>query len=113
MNNKGFTIMELLAVLVVISVIFSIVAFFVKGTAASTMTQIDEISNNLIFSAAREYVLEENVGFNSEGYVCVTVQELIEYGYVNKGNNSDEIIKISRDNQTMVITKVEYVTTCE
>ena len=112
MNNKGFTLVEALAVLVVIGIVFGVSFYIVRGTMASTLTQMDEASDNQIFDSARAYILEGNKVFNSQGYVCVNVQELIDYGYVKNIQSSDRIVKIIRNEATKVIEEIKYVDIC-
>lgn len=112
MNRKGYTLIELLAVLAIIGIIFGLVIYYVRGTSASTMTQIDNINDNMIFNAAKNYVLEMNKQYNQEGYLCINTNELVEYGYIKK-IDIDKIIKITRNVKTKVVEKVEYVDICE
>ena len=101
MNNKGFTLMELLAVLVIIGVVFGITFYILRGTMATSLTQMDEAVNNQIYEAAKSYVIETN-----------QLQELIDYGYVNNVDNPQQIIKITRNLETKVIEEIKYVEKC-
>ena len=113
MNNRnGFTLVELLASLVIIAILFGIVIHLFRGTYASTMTQIDNVSDNQIYNAAKVYVIETNA-FNSMNYACVTIKELVDYGYLSNVENTDRLIKIVRNNQTKVIEEITYVDVCE
>lgn len=112
MNNKGFTLMELLAVLVIIGVVFGITFYILRGTMATSLTQMDEAVNNQIYEAAKSYVIETNQQFNRSGYACVSLQELIDYGYVNNVDNPQQIIKITRNLETKVIEEIKYVEKC-
>ena len=112
MNNKGFTLMELLAVLVIIGVVFGITFYILRGTMATSLTQMDEAVNNQIYEAAKSYVIETNQQFNRSGYACVSLQELIDYGYVNNVDNPHQIIKITRNLETKVIEEIKYVEKC-
>ena len=112
MNNKGFTLMELLAVLVIIGVVFGITFYILRGTMATSLTQMDEAVNNQIYEAAKSYVIETNQQFNRSGYACVSLQELIDSGYVSNVDNPQQIIKITRNLETKVIEEIKYVEKC-
>ena len=111
MNNKGFSLVELLASLVIIAILFGIVIYLVRGTYSSTMTQFDTINDNEVFSSAYNYVLETNA-FGTKDYACVTIKELIDYGYLSNKNYEDKIVKLTRDNNTKVINEIKYVDEC-
>ena len=110
-NSKGFTMTELLAALVIIGVLFGVVMYLLNGTFASTMTQYNSISDNEIFEAARGYALERDA-FNDDEYACITVQELIEYGYVKNITEDPRIVKIIRNSTTKAIEEIKYVDEC-
>ena len=112
MNNKGFTLTELLAVVAIMGVILGITIYMTKGTTATSLTQIEEASDNQIFDSARAYIMETNKAFNSDGYVCVLMQELVDYGYVKNTSDMDAIIKITRNRETKVIEEIKYVNSC-
>lgn len=115
MNKKGFTLVELLASLVILGVIIVIIVHVSSGTLATSSLQIDRISDNHIFDAARSYVMEQSVTFNDDGYVCVSVNDLISYGYFDntiEDNLKSKIIKVSRNNTTKVIESIYYVNGC-
>ncbi len=110
-DRKGFTLTELLASLVIIGILFGVVIYLVRGTFASTMTQYDNINDNMIFEAARSYVLETDA-FGSKEYACVKVKELFEYGYLNNAINDNRIVKVIRNNTTKVIEEIKYAHEC-
>ena len=114
MDNKGFTLVELLVSLVLIGIFSLVIVYFVHGTLSTTMTQIDSISDNQIYEASKSYVIENNM-FKGSDSVCITVQNLIDYGYLDN-TISDELkgkkILITR-NSNSVIQSVEYVVDCE
>ena len=113
MNNKGFTMFELLSVITIIAILFAVSYSYIRGTAAITTNEIERISERSVFSAATNYAIETNAKYNSEGYTCIKLQELIDYGYLKDTKDGDRLIKITRNPQTMVIEKVAYVDTCE
>ena len=113
MNKKGFTLVELLAVLVIIAIVFTISFYILKDTMAASVIQMDEAVENEIYEAANAYVIETNKPFNSEGYTCVTVKDLIDYGYVKEADYLGKIIRVERNNQSKVIEVIKYVDECD
>ena len=111
MNNKGFTLMELLAGIVIVGILFGMVFYLLRGTFGSTMTQYNMASDNMIFEAADSYALEYNA-FGNNDYACVTVKELGDYGYLKNVGEDTRIIKIIRNGITKVIEETKYVDEC-
>ena len=113
MNNKGFTLVELLVSLMLIGIFSVALVYFVSGTLSTAMTQIDDISDNQVYEASKSYVIENNLFKNSD-YVCITVRNLVDYGYLD--NVSDDLkskmIMVTRDSISKVIQTVKYVTEC-
>ena len=111
MNRKGYSIVELLAILIVVGLVVGLSYTMLRGTFSSTDSQMDKVNDSEILDSARVYALE-NGSFNSQGYVCVRLKDLIDYGYIKVDAFEDKLIKVIRNNFTMVIDKVEYVYNC-
>lgn len=112
MNNRGFTLTELLAVVMIIGIIFGVTFYIIRGTMATSLTQMEEAVDSQIYEAAKNYVTETNQQFNRSGFVCVSLQELIDYGYISNVNNPKQLIKIKRNFATKVIEEIKYVEKC-
>lgn len=110
-NNHGFTLTEVLACLVILGIVFITVTFVFRGTMATSLTQIDSISDNQIFDAARYYSMETNKQFKN-GYECITIKELIDYGYLSNVSDVNRKVKITKNMQTKVIEKIEFDDKC-
>ena len=79
MNNRAFTLVELLAVLIVLSIIITITIVSVGKTVSDSSTKLSGIQKNNIENAAKTYYLKE--GMNT-GTTCVNVTDLINKGYI-------------------------------
>jgi type IV pilus assembly protein PilA len=79
MNNRAFTLVELLAVLIVLSIIITITIVSVGKTVSDSSTKLSGIQKNNIENAAKTYYLKE--GMNT-GATCVNVADLINKGYI-------------------------------
>ena len=115
MKKNGFTLVELLACLVLLGLVLTIGIIANKNALATSLTQFRNVSDNEVFIAARNYVDGENVSFK-KNYACVTVKELVDYGYLDAVNNADiqeKIVKVSINKKTKVINKITYVKKCK
>lgn len=121
MNKKGFTLAELLGVIVILAII-AIIAFpSVLGLLNSSQDETDEAMQNFAISAARNYVNDNMDAYpkalegKTKTYSNLKVQTLINEGYISSTTiNSDkncemlnDEIKISSDS---VKYSYEYVT---
>ena len=84
--KKGFTLVELLGVIVILSilmlVIFPNVVGVIKGKSEEKYTKIDDIVLN-----AADILIKENIDkfSNSDGTsYCILISELVSEGYINK-----------------------------
>ena len=80
MNNKGFTLVELLAVLIILSVIITIVVVSVEPIISGSKDELLVNQKHNIEEAAKTYYLKEG-NLNATNY-CVNVSKLISKGYV-------------------------------
>lgn len=115
MKKNGFTLVELLVSLAVLGIVLLMGIYATKGTVATSLIGLRNVSDNEIFVAARNYVIGENISMK-KGYTCMYVKDLVDYGYLGD-TNSDEIknrlVKVSRNNKTKVIDKIKYVDVCD
>lgn len=91
MNKKGLTIVELLAVLVIIGLIAVVIFPIVTDNIADSQNKTLEIQKASIKEAAESYVTE-NVGLtmflNNSTEEEITLNTLIEEGYLNGDYNN-------------------------
>ncbi len=114
MNKKGFTLIELLAGLVIIGVFLVVLVFVVRNTFSASVVQLDEVSDNQVYAAAKSYATEYNL-FKDDESICITVESLIDYGYLDNNIATDlktRMIKMTRNKSTKAIEEVKYVLMC-
>lgn len=108
-NNKGFTLVELLAVIVVLSILITIAVPSTIGISNKIKknmycSKIDSIEINAKFYGEdRKESFTENYT-SSEGTFAsktITVNDLIESGDLKKDNNVRPFIVDPRDNSSM------------
>jgi len=122
-NNKGFTLVELLAVIAILSIVMSVVMYFAIDTVRTAKNKSYQVTVSNIENEATSYVLEQNKSFDwiiDDGgrtqHQCITVQDLIDTGYfkgdvlnsnVDEKNKvkADDYVYIERDSNTKTITK--------
>ena len=137
LNNKGFTLVELLATLAVLSLVSTIVIYVAINVVNSAKDKSYLVTRNNVEKAAVSY-LEENsdkIHFvkykDNIEYQCVTVQNLIDTNYfdkdvLNSKISNDKTIRVSdyiyieRDSNSKTVTdskiimnnNSEYLTLC-
>lgn len=88
-NKKGFTLIEVLAIIVLIAIVFSITFLIVNNVNDSAKEETIQINENSILAAANIYTEEFNKNLNwrsndEETMVCVSVEEIVNQGILEK-----------------------------
>jgi len=118
MNKNGFTLVELLACLALLGAILGIGLFVTRGTLATTLSTLTDVSEREIYDSASSYALENGVTWINDKveYACVTVNNLVEKGYFDEDevvSYKNKIIKIERNKESKVIDYARFVDSCE
>ena len=79
MNKKGFTLAEILGVIVIISLLLLLIMPSILNQIANNSDKAGNTGDNLIFASTDNY-LEENTDITKPGTYCVQIQELIDDG---------------------------------
>ena len=125
-NQKGFTLIELLATIVVLSIVVSLTIYTALNIIGNAKDKSYKVTIINIESNASNYLLEnkDKLNFVSSSetteYQCITVKNLIDYGYLNdnitkskvKENETVDLnryIYVERNSTTKAITKVVYL----
>ena len=114
MNKKGFTLIELVAIILIISLLVIIVLPKITNSVNNFSPKTDKLMMKMIEEAAKLYV-EDNINSleeNENGYYCVPLTELVDKEYLKSGieiSGKDVIktqtMKITQDNEY----KIEFV----
>ena len=82
MNKKGFTLAELLGVIVIIGLLLLLIIPLIINGVKSKEDDVEQTQNNIIFDAVDEYLdLDKDKYPNIPGNIyCITLNELIESG---------------------------------
>lgn len=95
LNNKGFTLVEILAVVSILALIIIIVATNGFGAFDNTKKKIDEENKKVIIEGAKVLLVEiQNCGSINDSYI----NNLL----LNKGINCDDIVE-----DTNVVSEIE------
>ena len=125
-NKKGFTLVELLGVIVIISAIALIVLPPVINQLGSSEGRVDEVTKSLIREATTLYVdynksdfdFEEDV-LGNKRTVCLTIGDLLESNFLEgplyyaNGDEIDSDLYVEGDLFKMSIKNVEIKESCE
>lgn len=93
-KEEGFTLVELLAVIVILGIIVAIAIPAIGNVIERADTQAEAAEEELIYDAARLYFIGEEDPDDP-----VTVQTLIDEGYLNlrQGNIEDRTREITKE----------------
>lgn len=112
LNNKGFTLVELLAVLVILIAIMSIAIPSISSSLERSKSKQNEARKKVLESAAELYVTDHKNSITSS--CCISLDKLKNENYVDEdaindadGNRFSGSISYDKDNNTY-----NYVDNC-
>ncbi len=121
MNKKGFTLLELIAVIVILAVILLITMPNIMTIFDSTRSKLNDNQKSQILSAARTWGMAHlNSAKTEDQKTSISIKTLKEQGYlddkeitdmVKKNNIEDTVICVSYENNQYVYT-YEGAKTC-
>ena len=117
MNKKGFTLVELLAVIIILFALIMLVLPNFVGSINNYSKKTDALTIDMIEKATKLYISDNPNTFDDESnnYYCISVKELVENNYLKAGielsgkditNNKQIEIDIHENN-------IELVDECE
>ena len=104
-NKKGFTLVEVLGVVVLIAIIFLISYTTILNHFKRSQDKIDENTFSLLKSATKDYMNDNKDDYpeNNKNVFCIDVNTLIDNNYI------DEDTVVSKDNKLLAkIMQVSY-----
>ena len=109
MNKKGFTLAELIGVIVVLSLICLITVPAISSVLKANKKSLCETQLNNILAAAKSYASENILSMpisDEEGKntKTITIQELVDYGFI-EGNIQNPVTKEEFDMETEITIK--------
>ena len=111
LNRKGFTLVELLAVLTILSITMYSVTSLIRNakekTYATTVNEVEKAAGNYLLENGNELFFSNSSISNNENAEskCVTVQDLVDYDFLNK-----DVVKSSiSENKNVQLTDYVYI----
>lgn len=105
LNKKGFTLVELIATIVVLALVVSISAYAITNIINSAKEKNYDLLIKNIKDASETYYQECKYKYsNNSGITCndnVTLQDLVNYGYL-KGNGT-------KDNKMVIVNPKDNI----
>ena len=89
LNNKGFTLVELLAVLVILIAIMSIAIPSINSSLERSKKSQTKQVEKLLGSAASLYISDHKSALMDEEIACINVDTLVREGYVTAEETED------------------------
>ena len=102
-NNKGFTLVELLGVLIILVVIFVIAFPSITSLIDNAQSGIDDATKELIFDATKDYMKSKPDIYieNQSNVYCISFEQLINNDHIT----SNQIVNVDEKYSTV---KVKY-----
>ena len=130
LNRKGYTLIELLAVILIISLIITLSIFGIIKAINSSKEKAATLSEKSIKEAAETYATEKNddssywlditdknIADKENKYFCITIEELMNKGLLDKKANIKSkdfdihsYVLVKKNKVTMVNSKAEILT---
>ena len=125
LNRKGYTLIELLAVILIISLIITLSIFGIIKAINSSKEKAATLSEKSIKEAAETFAAEKNDDNNywlditdkENKYFCITIEELMNKGLLDKKANIESkdfdihsYVLVKKNKVTMVNSKAEILT---
>lgn len=108
-KEDGFTLVELLAVIVILGIILAIAIPAIGNVIENSRNKAAEQDVLLIVDAARLYVVGENLESDTEADIAgITVKELIDKGYL-ENVDAKYLDKVIADNVDTTAGAPKYV----
>lgn len=82
MKKNGFTLVEMLSVIIIISLLALLVIPKITNSVNNYKDEIDELSLSIITSAAKLYIQDYEI--NIEDNICINIDDLVNRGYLKR-----------------------------
>ena len=80
MKKSGFTLAEILGVIVIIGILLTLLAPAIVNKLSSSKDKAEETQNKMIYAAASQYMTENRDNYRYGKRYCISLRELIDAG---------------------------------
>ena len=109
MNKKrGFTLVELLGVIVLLALIVLIVFPSIINVIKKSDNSISEANKALIINASKQYVEENKNEYSSNGTYCLITQDLINNGFLIESISEADGTKLNNITVKVTVNGTSY-----
>ena len=117
MNRKGFTLIEFLGCMALLGVILAIGLYVTRGTLATALSTLTDVSVSQIYNATDAYIIENQTSWINDGeeYTCIKIKQLVDAGYFENDeviNYKNKSVRVVRETKTKVIESMGLVDDC-
>ncbi len=121
MNKKGFTLIELISVIVILALLVVIIVPTTSRVLKKSNQSVDKVTKNNVIAAARNWATDNKNSLPKSGSKIISVLQLQSLGYIDKNiklasgeNINEQCIKITNDTKDggRPRYKYEYLDNC-
>ena len=102
MKNRGFTLIELVSVIVLLSLLMLVVLPNVLEQTKKKEKQLSDVEKKVLYSDASNYIRNNDYTIKEGNIFCINIATLIDEGAtsIDATDFRDKIIKVSVDDDT-------------
>lgn len=107
MKNKGFTLAEVLGVVVIIGLLLLIASPKITNKLKNNEEKVDDINSKIIFEATKQYLEKDNKYISEDNY-CIPISELVAEGLLTRPVINIKTKESIEEKYAVKITKTKY-----
>ena len=106
-NQKGMTLIELMAVVVIIGIIVAIAIPLVAGAVNKSRGGADSATDKAVFEATQRYIIDNESTYGTKtGDQTINVSVLVSAGYLDSAPKKQSGDNAGKSYATVIVTRV-------